>query len=80
MPRSESVQLPWASFGQWDAHGGSSDWANSVRLAMAMHYTPHISGAHVQALSVYQGLGALPSYQTEDVLYNTTATVQRFGV
>ena len=80
MAKSESVQLPWASFGQWDAEGGATDWANAVRLAMATHYTQNVSGARVKPLPVYQGLGALPSYQTEDVLYETTARVQRFGV
>ena len=81
MSQSESVQLPWASFGQWDAQGGASDWANAVRLAIATHYTQPVSGAvPVKPLAVYQGLGALPSYQTEDVLYETTKRVQRFGV
>ena len=80
MKQSETIQLPWASFGIWDANGGASDWANSVRLAMATHYTQNVSGARVKPLAVYQGLGALPSYQTEDVLYETTSRVERFGV
>ena len=47
---------------------------------MAIHYAQNMSGARAKPLPVYQGLGALPSYQTEDALYETTSRVQRFGV
>ena len=37
LAQSESVQLPTASFGVWDAAGGASDWANAVRSAIATY-------------------------------------------
>jgi len=42
-----------------------------VRRVIATDYTPPFQGMPPKQLAVYQGLGALPSYQTEDQLYIT---------
>ena len=43
------------------------------------HFTQTVGGKRVKPLAMYQGLGALPAYQTEDVLYRATRNVQRLG-
>lgn len=37
MTKAESIAMPFASFGTWDAEGGSMDWANAVRLFTEAH-------------------------------------------
>ena len=67
----ESVALPAAAFGEWSADGGDNDWSNAVRRAISSHFTPLANRRTRErpiAKATYQGLGALPSYQTEDVL------------
>lgn len=83
MGQGESLRLPAAVVGQWTAKGGSSDWSNAVRAAIGRDFSPRMGGGRgdsVQPLTLYQGLGALPAYQTEDVLYETTRRVQAIGV
>ena len=83
MTEGQSVPLPTAAFGEWNADGGQVDWSNAVRAAISTHFTPAANrgtGARPTAKAVYQGLGALPSYQTEEVLYQTVANAKRLGL
>ena len=80
MDKGQRVALPAASLGEWHAAGGGTDWSNAVRAAIATHFTPdadRTTGTPPWPKAVYQGLGALPSYQTEDVLYRTVANAKR---
>jgi len=83
MSAGDTVALPAAAFGEWSADGGDSDWSNAVRQAISSHFTPladRQTGERPVAKATYQGLGALPSYQTEDVLYTTVAHAGRLGL
>lgn len=69
------LELPAAAFGEWSANDGT-DWSNAVRKAISTHFTPfanRLTKERPWPKVTYQGLGALPSYQTEDVLYKTAA-------
>jgi hypothetical protein len=79
MNEGQTIELPAAAFGEWSANGGASDWSNAVRKVISQHFTPlanRVTKQRPWAKATYQGLGALPSYQTEDVLYQTVANAQ----
>ena len=54
-----------------------------MRKAISTHFTPPANRAtnkRPEPKAAYQGLGALPSYQTEDVLYRTVARSGQMGL
>jgi hypothetical protein len=76
MHAGQTIELPAAAFGEWSSNNGETDWSNAVRKAISMHFTPlanRVTQTRPHPLATYQGLGALPAYQTEDVLYQTVA-------
>lgn len=83
MRAGQTIELPAAAWGEWSAEGGETDWSNAVRRAISTHFTPladRATGQRPVAKAVYQGLGALPSYQTEDVLYQTIRNAGQLGL
>ncbi len=80
MEANSSIELPAAAFGEWDAQNGTSDWSNAVRKAISEHFTPYANRdtqTRPWPKATYQGLGALPAYQTEDALYQTVANAKQ---
>ena len=57
MHQGQTIELPAAAFGEWNADGGKSDWSNAVRKAISEHFTPlanRLTNERPQPKATYQ--------------------------